>query len=359
MTCILYFAGPKWCTGTCCISCIPLISFARSCLAAGPSCAFPGELCRVAEWCPGRPLSVEGAKVVHPCYQWSNLLDPRYSSNFEPTQEHIFWVNHKKSRGNSELDPSSCREFARWPWVEGTVDGCGWASWSCRGHMPPWVRVEVSIGSATTWDDSSGRRSWIPGFGRSIRCGRSGQGHPEDHPGRVNGAMLKIGNLALMNLVRTQQEDETDKLDWTSGDDFVMHEIKICLMIWMYWKDHASYSWITEGLLRYCSFKYRMIWDFVIVSHGARWTTFLCFLLWEAESHYDLQHIQIHPNHPITRSSRWETSPSGTCTCLRLVPSWQRTGWVGWRWGGRSYSILYSIAYLCWFVFGKLWLEDP
>lgn len=79
--------------------------------------------------------------------------------------------------------------------------------------MPPWVRVEVSIGSATTWDDSSGRRSWIPGFGRSIRCGRSGQGHPEDHPGRVNGAMLKIGNLALMNLVRTQQEDETDKLD--------------------------------------------------------------------------------------------------------------------------------------------------
>ena len=57
------------------------------------------------------------------------------------------------------------------------------------------IRVEVSIGSATTWDDSSGRRSWIPGFGRSIRCGRSGQGHPEDHPGRVNGAMLKIGNL--------------------------------------------------------------------------------------------------------------------------------------------------------------------
>lgn len=157
-------------------------------------------------------------------------------------------MNHKKSRGNSELDPSSCREFARWPWVEGTVDGRGWASWSCRGHMPPWDscrgqhRVSNNLGrflwpqivDSGIWPFDS---LWKIRPGTPRRPSWKGQwGHVENwEPGNLIWRKHILFHRAvvvlewpLMKLVRTQQEDETDKLDWTSGDDFVMHEIKIC-----------------------------------------------------------------------------------------------------------------------------------
>ena len=54
--------------------------------------------------------------------------------------------------------------------------------------MPPWVRVEVSIGSATTW----GRFPLAADRGFRDLAVRfvvedQARGHPEDHPGRVNG----------------------------------------------------------------------------------------------------------------------------------------------------------------------------
>ena len=92
------------------------------------------------------------------------------------------------------------------------------------------------------------------------------------------------------------------------------------------------------------------------MSDGARRTTSLCFLLWEAESHYDFQHIQMHPpsdkhKHLI---AKWNMHmPEARAKLAKDGLSWVlEDGQVG-------AIVYYSIAYLCLFVFGKLWLEDP
>lgn len=123
----------------------------------------------------------------------------------------------------------------------------GWASWSCRG-LPP----RDSCRGQHRVSNNLGRFLWpqIVDFGIwpfdslwKIRPGtprrpfwKGQSGHVENwEPGNLiwrknilfYWAMVVL-EWPLMNLVRMQQEGETDKLDWTSGDDFGMHEIKTC-----------------------------------------------------------------------------------------------------------------------------------